>query len=321
MLYAITGGTGYIGTVLSQRLLAAGETVRILSRKGGADGSREVIAGDICDAGAMSRLVAGADVVVHLAAFVHRRGMSVDEQRECETTNVEGTRTVVDACAAATSRPFLVFVSTASVYGTGTDIDETTPVDPRGAYGRTKAAAERIVLDAAASGRIDAVVLRPAMVFGAAAPGNLGRLIRLVEKGIFPSFQGGRTLKSIVPIGMVVAAIQAVVADRERTNANVYNIAGGTITMRRIAEIIAADRRRTFRSVPVPMGLAKVTTKTIDAIATRLRLPLPSLSQIVDAYRLSLTLSDARLRALPSFQWRHDVETALARSLRGEDLF
>lgn len=310
-VWAVTGASGYIGSVLIRRLIAAGATVRGLSRRPVTISSATVVKGEICDASAVSRLVDDSDVVVHLAAYVHRRVTSGGERGQtCHATNVEGTRTVIEACSSVASHPFLVFVSSASVYGeSANSIDENAPIAPQTYYGETKAEAERLVLDAVAREQIRGVILRPAVVFGAGAPGNPTQFARMIRRGFFPAVSGGRARKTLVPVGMLVAAIIAVVADCDQTNGHIFNVGGDSLSMRRIAQVIADACGVKLRVISVPLR------------PLRLAGTLLGLSSIIDPYVSSVMISDARLRALPSFHWPHLIETALAHSVRGNDLF
>src|SRR5215213_4513573 len=115
-LWAVTGATGYVGRALRADLTASG----IASR-----GLRAEVIGDIRDRAAVEELVRGASVVVHLAAYVHRRGAA----DECWSINVDGTQTVIDAVAAVAPSAFLIVISSASVYGSGdTPRDESAPL-------------------------------------------------------------------------------------------------------------------------------------------------------------------------------------------------
>jgi len=321
-LWAVTGVSGYIGAVLTRRLIDSGQTVRGLSRRDLIAGSVRRVTGDISDIAAVRSLVEGADVVVHLAAYVHRSTQSARERELCRITNVEGTRTVIDACSSVPSRPFLVFVSTAAVYGdSGSDVDENAPTAPPTEYAKTKWEAELLIREAIDKNRIRGVILRPAVVFGAGSKGNLALLTRCVRSGFFPSINGGKFKKALVPVGMLVAAIEAVVRHSERTNGQVYNVGGEWMTIRSIAELIAETAGVRLRVIPFPLAPVRFSAGIFDRTLALLHASAPSTSRLVKVYTSSLTLSDASLRALATFRWPHSVEWALRQGLRGYDLF
>ena len=115
-LVAVTGGAGFLGLHLSRALLARSDAVRSLDvvpldDELSAAGVEEV-RGDVRDARAAARLVAGAEVVVHAAAALPIRGAAT----EIRSVNVDGTATVLAAAIEAGVRR-AVFISSTAVYG------------------------------------------------------------------------------------------------------------------------------------------------------------------------------------------------------------
>jgi 2-alkyl-3-oxoalkanoate reductase len=117
---AVTGGTGFLGRRLVERLAAAGRPVTVLARSPAPDlearGVR-LVRGAIDDADAVRRALAGAGTVFHVAARVGVWGRPAEFWR----TNVEGTRRVLDACREL-GIPRLVHTSTPSVVYTGGEL-------------------------------------------------------------------------------------------------------------------------------------------------------------------------------------------------------
>lgn len=319
--WAVTGASGYVGSALVRHLLRSGHAVRCLSRRTSNFPGATVITGDLFDAQALRRLADGADVVVHLAAYVHRRARSAREMVECRTVNVDGTQHIIDACSQAPSRPFLVFISTAAVYAAGEyEADESSGILPSTVYGETKAQAEQLVSNAVRTGRIRGSILRPSVIFGVGAPGNVERLSRMARRGIFFAVGGATALKSLAPVGMVINAILAVAHASEEANGREYNVGGEAASMRRIAEVIAESAGVNLCIVPVPLRPVRVAARSVDLLASATRLPLPSISRMLDAYFSTTRISDARLRALPLFDWPFPLESALRSYARGKDL-
>jgi nucleoside-diphosphate-sugar epimerase len=170
MRIAVTGASGFCGGEVARLAAASGAEVLCVGRRPGPVG-RHVR----WDAASETPDLGGADVVVHLAAAVG------DPRRGAEAAfwavNVDGTRRLLDAAAA---RP-VVWVSSASVYRPGpyaAALTEDHPIEAqRTAYGRTKAAGEKLALAAGA------VVLRPRAVYGDADPHLMPRLRRIVRAG------------------------------------------------------------------------------------------------------------------------------------------
>ncbi|WP_219510113.1 NAD-dependent epimerase/dehydratase family protein [Nonomuraea ceibae] len=164
----VTGGGGFLGLAVCRLLAGRGDSVRALHRRRHAGlealGVTQCLA-DVRDPAAVRAAVDGCEAVVHCAAMTGTYGA----YRDFREVNVDGTRNVLDACAAGGAR--LVHVSSPSVVHDGRDlegVDESVPYATRftAAYPRTKAMAERIVL----AGPVPAVALRPHLVWGPGDP-------------------------------------------------------------------------------------------------------------------------------------------------------
>jgi nucleoside-diphosphate-sugar epimerase len=116
VLWAISGGAGFLGLHLARRLLADGVRVRTLDVAAlddpGLEASVEEVLGDVRDPAAAASLVAGADVLVHAAAALPIQA----SRASIFAVNVAGTSTLLDAALAAGVRR-VVFVSSTAVYG------------------------------------------------------------------------------------------------------------------------------------------------------------------------------------------------------------
>lgn len=162
----VTGGAGYIGSLLCPMLLEDGHTITLLDNfmfgpspilHFAAHPRVTVLHGDVRDAAVVAPAVKKADCVVHLAAIVGYPACAADPTL-AETTNVGGTKTICDAISPS---QLLIYAGTGSTYGQcETVCTEETPINPLTLYGRTKRDAERLVLDRGGIG------LRFATVFG-----------------------------------------------------------------------------------------------------------------------------------------------------------
>lgn len=178
MKITITGGAGYIGSMLIPMLLKQGHHVHVLDNLffGGKtllpyfiNPNFSFVNVDVRDKSALKRELQDADAIIHLAALV---GYPLCKKmpREAHEVNVDGTRNLLD-CAPAGVR--LVYASTGSNYGEVEGIcTESTPLNPLSLYGRTKTEAEAMMLDASNS-----VSLRFATAFGIAPRLRLDLLI------------------------------------------------------------------------------------------------------------------------------------------------
>ena len=167
MRILVTGGAGYIGSVIVTRLTARGHDVTVfddLSRGHAAAVASTVplVPGDIRDADAVRAALTagGCEAVVHMAALAEV-AESVAEPERYRSVNVDGTAAVLEAAAAAGAGR-LVFSSTAAVYGAPerTPIDEQDTLAPANPYGETKLAGEGLLEQARSSGELAATALR-----------------------------------------------------------------------------------------------------------------------------------------------------------------
>lgn len=171
----VTGGAGYIGSILVRGLLAAGERVRVLDRFlfGGAgleglegEAALEVLHRDLRDPRGHAEALEGVDTVIHLAAIVGDRACAVDEERAVQT-NWIATVAFARAAEARGVRRF-VFASTCSVYGEGREevLTEDSPVKPLSLYAETRWHAEQGLLEMAGGPAFQPVLLRFGTVYG-----------------------------------------------------------------------------------------------------------------------------------------------------------
>jgi len=179
----VTGANGFIGRVLTARLRADGHDIAGVDLA--ADPAAGVVAGDVGVAGPWQDAARGADVVIHAAACV---GGRLSRPHEIWAVNTLGTRHAVDAAQRAGAGRF-VQLSSVTVFGVDfpDGADEEHPPRSFGLpYADAKIAAEQVVLQAHAAGRVPVTVVRPGDVYGpgsgqwAIQPVELARRRRLV---------------------------------------------------------------------------------------------------------------------------------------------
>lgn len=244
----VTGGTGFIGIVLIDKLLADGWSVTALHRAG-SDltylGRRQVALaeGDVTDdASVRSAMPEGADAVFHLAGDLNLWSRNNARQYR---VNVDGTRAVARAALDRGAARF-VHTSTISVYGMQSGrIDESATKAGRDSwvnYQRTKYLAEVEVLEAVQAG-LDAVIMNPAAVVGAYDTTGWARLIRMAHQGALPGVPPGAL--SFAHVGEVAGAHLTAV-DTGATGEN-YLLGGVDATF---AEAVAMVGEIVGRPVP-----------------------------------------------------------------------
>jgi len=207
----VTGGSGFIGGRLVERLVAEGRPVRALARS---EASAERVAalgaepvpGDIGERSSLVDAASGCDVAFHLAAHLGEWG----PWEEFERGNVEGTRNVLGACADAGVRRF-VHCGTEAALMAGeplVNIDETAPLRPdsRAPYPATKAKAEQAVREASREG-FETVVVRPRFVWGKGDTTLLPEMVATVEAGKWAWVGGGGNVTDTTHVDNVVEGL------------------------------------------------------------------------------------------------------------------
>ncbi len=189
----VTGASGFLGRALSRELARRGRVVRAAMRRP-AEGPWTERAGVDLAAGTLpDGLLAGVDVVFHLAGKVHDLAELAPDEDAYRAANVAGTRALLCAAAAAGVRRFVFMSSLAAVGDTGDALaDESVATPPTTPYGRTKLEAERLVLAVGERHGMHVCNLRPALVYGAGGKGNLPRMLEAIDRRRFPSRALGR---------------------------------------------------------------------------------------------------------------------------------
>jgi len=178
----VTGGGGFVGRHVVARLCSRADRVRVLGRRAYPDLAAEgveCVRGDLTDSACVREACQGVDAVFHIGAKAGVWG----PYEEYRAINLDGTRNVLDACAAQGVQR-LVYTSTPSVVYGRAPIDggdESLPYPARylTAYAETKALAERSVIAANGTDGLCTCALRPHLIWG---PGDTNLIPRIVER-------------------------------------------------------------------------------------------------------------------------------------------
>jgi len=272
----ITGGAGFIGSNLADRLAGAGHDVVLMDTLARPGVERNLkwlllrhrsavrnLQTDVRDAEGVAHAVAEADVVFHLAAQVAVT-TSLSDPREDFEVNLGGTLNLLEA-ARDRGVP-VIFASTNKVYGDLADVDldltddAWTPVDPdlrsRGVderrlldfhtpYGCSKGAADQYVLDYARSFDVPACALRMSCIYGPRQMGTEDQgwvahfLIRALNGEPITLFGDGRQVRDILQVGDAVDAYVAALERIEQISGRAFNLGGGPDNAVSLRQLIA----------------------------------------------------------------------------------
>ncbi len=264
MLWAISGGAGFLGLHLARRLSADGHRVRTLDvvplDDADLERSVEELRGDVRDRDRVRELVAEADVVVHAAAALPIRA-SRDAIR---SVNVAGTEHVLLAARDAGVRR-VVFISSTAVYGVPEKhpIEEGDPLVGVGWYGESKIDAEALCRVAA----VETTIVRPKTFIGPERLGVFEILFDWIREGrrIYILGNGENRYQLLGVDDLVDAIVRAAV--ELRAAGETFNVGATDFgTVRQDLGALIAHAGSTSRLQPVPAKAAEVALRALELL-------------------------------------------------------
>ena len=265
MLWAISGGAGFLGLHLARRLVADGHAVRTLDvvplDDSGLEGSVEELRGDVRDRAAVRRLVEGADVLVHAAAALPIRG----SRDEIASVNVDGTATVL-AAAGEAGVGRTIFISSTAVYGVPRvhPIGEDAPLVGVGAYGNSKIEAERVCFEFTRRG-LEVVVVRPKTFIGPERLGVFEILFDWIQDGRRIYVLGdGRNRYQLLAVEDLVDAVELASSAKGAAGEAINVGAQSFGTVRSDLQALIDHAGSTSRLTPVPARPAEIALRALE---------------------------------------------------------
>ncbi len=309
----VTGAAGFVGRALCPALADAGykvvAAVRDSRALAGVDmkGLKIMVVPDIGPDTDWTDALKGVDMVVHLAARAHIfNDSAADPEAEYIRVNVGGTRRLAKAAVDAGVRRFL-YLSTIKVNGEnsgdGAFSEDDAPA-PSDAYGRTKRDAEKALLDIAENLPMEVVIVRPPLVYGAGAKGNMLRLIKICDKAIPLPFAAIANRRSMIYLGNLVDAIITCLKHDAAAN-NTYLVCDGDdVSTPELVRRIARSLGRPARLVYIPVSVLRLAGKIFGK------------SDMVSRLLDSLSINDQKIRTRllwsPPFTMQQGMEETSA---------
>ncbi len=312
MIVAVTGGTGFIGQKLVERLTGRGDTVRLLTRSPSVQTNSELLEIHECDllnaqVDELSAILNGVDVLYHCAGQIR-------EPQSMRALHVDATRKLIEAASGRVAH--WVQLSSVGVYGPVLqgEVTETSVLNPLGEYEITKAESDKIVAEAAGSGKFSCTVLRPSNVFGASMSNqSLFGMIAMIDRGLFFYIGKPGASANYIHVSNVVEGLLrcgTMTAAKGRT----YNLSDHC-TIEHFVGVIADALDKNPKRLRVPKPIARLAAATlgklpgfpltvsrVDALATRSIYPISrierelgyqhitsmeaGLRELVEAYRI-----------------------------------
>ncbi len=310
----VTGASGFVGSEVCATLVAAGLTVHGLTRDRGRDlvaGVTPRFAADLSEKTALKAAMRDVDAVVHLAARAHiTRERESDAETLFHRTNVEGTRSVFDAAVAVGVRRF-IFASSLKVMGDyqGRPWTEEDPPSPVDAYGRSKLAAENVLVRSGPSSDVEIGILRLPLAYGPGVRANMLQLFKLVDRGIPLPFADIRNRRTIVFSRNAADAVLELLRIPSLTREVFFVGDAEALSTEALIRGIGTALGRPPRLFHLPqrilIGIAKV-----GDLAEYL-LPSPLTSSTLERLTGSLECSTSKLQAATGYRPRWSTEMGL----------
>ena len=229
------------------------------------------------------------DVVLHAAGKAHTVPKTEAEKQVFYDVNYQGTVNLCKALENAGIPKTLVFISTVAVYGCefGEDIDESQPLKGDTPYAKSKIMAEEYLTKWCLDHQVRLGILRPSLLAGRNAPGNLGAMVEGIRKGFYLNIAGGKVKKSVLMAEDIARLIPLL-----EKKGGIYNVCDSYQPT--FGELSASVAKQLGKHKPfsMPFWMAWCLAKVGDLLGSK----APINTYKVEKMTKSLTFSNAKAR-------------------------
>jgi UDP-glucose 4-epimerase len=295
MRVLLTGGNGFVGRALQTTMANWGGYISSRSCTMATRGWQVLLRSDIL-AGNVS--MQPVDVLIHLEVHHHSPRATPENCRLFSSVNIEGTRRWLDWCTRHGVCRFVFFSSIKAVKSEA--IGATTEIahgpGPT-AYGASKWAAEELVREwTQASAQRSALIVRPAVVYGKEAKGNVGAMISAIRRDKFYLVGRNSNIKSLVSIGNLRAALVHLVARMETGKCDAFNVVDPeSYSVRTLDRMMREHLGKRGNSPTLPFAVARCAAVVGDCLETLGVPSVPVTSQRLEAMLEHTHFSSAKL--------------------------
>lgn len=284
MKVLLTGATGFLGkSILGEKLKNL--TLFTLSRTSG--DYMISLERDI------PKFKQSFDMVIHAAGKAHTVPKTELEKKQFYSINVIGTENLLKGLEEVMVPKRFVFISSVAVYGLekGNDINEKYPLLAKDPYGLSKIEAEELVRKWCDDNQVICTIFRLPLLVGKKPPGNLGAMVKAINKGYYFNVGGGTARKSMV-LANDVANFILKVAPLGGT----YNLTDGIHpSFGELSLAISKNKKEQFN---LPLSVAEIAGKIGDFVGGR----FPFNTSKIKKMTSDLTFDDLKARSLLSWQ-------------------
>lgn len=276
----LTGSTGFLGNLLKQVVTEEAKVLTLARHN----------AKIICDLSIQVPVLPNADLIIHSAGKAHSVPKKLQQKQEFFDVNVIGTQNLLKGIEQAPSLPkSFVFISSVSVYGLdkGENIKETQHLNAKDPYGLSKIKAEEMVQDWCNKNNVICTILRLPLLVGQNPPGNLGAMIKAIQKGYYMNIAGGLARKSMV----LVEDIAKIIIPASEIG-GIYNLTDGYHPNFQELSKCVAQQLHKGNPLNIPKWLAVLMARTGDLLGEKAPFNSYKLSKI----SADLTFDDSKAR-------------------------
>lgn len=234
-------------------------------------------------------LIETFDIVFHAAGKAHNVPNSDEEKKVFFDVNYQGTVNLCKALEESTLPKAFIFVSTVAVYGVefGDNISEDHLLKGKTPYALSKMQAEQFLTDWCAKNNVKLGIIRPSLIAGPNAPGNLGAMVNGIKTGKYLSIGGGTARKSVLMVEDIATLIPLLVE-----KGGIYNVCDDAQPSFRELETIIAKQLNKKLPNAIPFFVAKVMALVGDLLGSKAPINSLKLKKITE----SLTFSNEKAK-------------------------
>ncbi len=318
----ITGATGFIAGHLIPLLYQQGwqiiAAVRSNSHQLLPALIKTVVVGNIDENTDWKVALKGVDTVIHLAARAHiLQDDASNPESEFIKINTLGTANLVQQAMQANVKQF-IFISSIGAITTLSDkiLTENSICQPDTPYGRSKLQAEKDLIELAKSSQMAWTILRPTLVYGQGNPGNMERLMKLVQRKLPLPFGALNNRRSFVYVGNLVDAIMTMITHPKAKNQMFLISDGQEISTTQLIHQIADCMELPCSLLPIPLNVLKLMGYLGDGIERLTQKPFILNSPTIARLSGSLWVDSRKICHTLNWQPPYSFEQGLKETLK-----
>ncbi|MFV0220632.1 NAD-dependent epimerase/dehydratase family protein [Empedobacter falsenii] len=229
------------------------------------------------------------DIVFHAAGKAHSIPNSTEEEKVFFNVNYQGTVNLCKALEESTLPKAFIFVSTVAVYGVefGDNISEHHPLEGESPYALSKIKAEQYLTEWCNRNNVKLGIIRPSLIAGPNAPGNLGAMVNGIKTGKYLSIGDGGARKSVLMVQDIATLVPLLVE-----KGGTYNVCDDVQPSFRELEIIIAKQLDKNQPKSVPFFIAKAMALVGNLLGSKAPINSLKLKKITK----SLTFSNEKAK-------------------------